>query len=147
MSRVVLAVAVLALSGAPAQATTATARHTDDPTTIELRVKLDITVKRPLERKVFAEACGLPILVCDGRQLSKRVRLHRGRNRQTVKLMVQRSVYSFVGTDVTGTPWDGYRMVSAPVDTVFWSFGRDTRMFEVRPLPVAHDTLVDGSAP
>jgi hypothetical protein len=120
--------------------TTATAIRTNDPNTVELRVQ--IKAKRPLERRVFAEPCGLPanVLFCDARELSKRVRLHKGRN--VVKLKVQRLRLYFVGTNVTGIPWDGYALVPAPVDAIWWRFGQG-RARQVMPSPVAHDTLRD----
>jgi hypothetical protein len=116
----------------------ATAVQTDTDA-VELTVR--VQVKRPLERRVFTEACGLPsgVLFCDAREQAKKVRLHKGRN--TVRLEVQRLRYFFVGTDVTGTPWDGYALIPAPVDTVWWRLGDHGRAREVVPSPVAHDTL------
>jgi hypothetical protein len=108
------------------------------------RVELTVHVKvnRPLERRVFAEACGLPV-VCDSGEQNKRVHLRRGRN--VVKLKVQRLRYFFVGTDVTGIPWDGYALVPAPVDTVWWRLGQMGRARQLMPSPVAHDTLRDAN--
>lgn len=123
----------------------ATAAHTDDPSRVELTVKLDVTVKRSLVRKLFVEPCGPGHgIFCDyASERWKRIRLHRGRNRTTVTWDVKRTVYSWVGTNVTGTPWDGYRVVPAPVGAVWVRFGQHGQAQEVVPSPVAHDTLRD----
>jgi hypothetical protein len=133
------AAALVALTPASAQAQQATAVRTD-ANTVELTVR--VKAKRPLERRLFAEPCGLPdsVLFCDAQELSKKVRLHKGRN--TVKLKVQRLRLYFVGTNVTGIPWDGYALVPAPVDAIWWRFGQG-RARQVMPSPVAHDTLRD----
>jgi hypothetical protein len=121
----------------------ATAVQTDTDA-VELTVR--VQAKRPLERHVYAEACGLPsgVLFCDSGEQTKRVHLRRGRN--VVRFQVRRLVYRFVGVDVTGIPWDGYRLQPEPVESVWWRLGDHGRAREVVPSAVAHDTLRDAGA-
>lgn len=134
---------VIVLSENAEAKTTATARQTDDPNTVALTV--NVKVKRPLVRRIYTEACGLPsnVLFCDAREQAEKVRLRKGRN--TFRLEVQRLRYQWVGVAVTGIPWDGYQMVPAPVDAVWVRLGQQGRASEVRPSPVAHDTLRDAN--
>lgn len=144
MAGMVVGAFVFWLGGESVQAaTTATATHTDDPTTLVVRVRLDITAKRSLKRKVFAEACPIfdGVLACVDDSIWRTVRLHRGRNRPTVALEVQALEHGFVPSPDPARPWLYKDLIPTAAGVAYWWFGHD----EARPLlprPVAHDTLV-----
>jgi hypothetical protein len=138
---------LLLLFAAPAQASTATAEYTADPSRLKVTIRLDVTVKRPMHRRVFALACrSIPdVVACvDEGQPSKKLKLRKGRNRRTVVLYPQAFERRFVGVQVTGLPWEGTVLAAvAASDLAWWWLGQDPTPATVRVRPVTHDTLRD----
>lgn len=148
-----LAVVLSLFAGDSDARVTATAtRDLGDETRLTVLARVDLTVRRPLRRHVFVEACPLEggALVCVDAPTRRLVKLRKGRNRITVRLQVQAAAHGYdpppPGWDWARAAWHPDGLIPARADVAQLWVGQDPTVQEIRPVgaAAARETLKDG---